>query len=403
MIDTVSYGDHAPAEEVTEEPEETPSETIPSEDEEEETDTSTPPTCSDLQTLELLSLLPDPTGEEETDEMIVIKNTDTETICLDGWVIRDLSKSHTLSGELDGSTTLELPRSITNIALNNTSAETVELVAPDGTVVDSATYEKAIEGAVYTQVDGAWEWTGLSSGTEQPIVSEDDSSDAGDTEDSSASDTVVKKTLLKKQGVVIALPDTFGSQIMYIDGLQLYQYQGEFPDLQIGDVIEVVGTPSKAHGESRLKIADADAITVVGNESVTAASIVLKETESYLGRLVEVTGKVTERSAGRFTLEKDGVRILVIVKEGTGISLSSITLGAELKVTGVVATYDGTVRLMPRSSTDIETVVQALLSAPTPPPRTNPNRTLGLTLAGMTTSAVGARAWWWKRHKKVTA
>ncbi|MEK9131028.1 MAG: hypothetical protein AAB429_02840, partial [Patescibacteria group bacterium] len=58
----------------------------------------------------------------------------------------------------------------------------------------------------------------------------------------------------------------------------------------------------------------------------------------------------------------------------------------------------------PRGETDIEVVEAAVNGAITSSmidePRGLDGRTVGLGLAGATTTAVGARAWWWRRKKK---
>ncbi len=374
-----------------------------------ETQAANESTCSNETMVVILNLMASPEGDDELGEYITIHNNSTNEICLDGWVIRDLSTSYALTGVIAAGADLVLARSETDIALNNTSAETVELVTPDGQVVDIATYEKAIEGAVFTQVDGAWSWTELSAATQSGDVSSVESqTGSDDTSETSTSQSGVSTTKLPKksvvrsvEGVVIAAPDTFGNQIMYIDGLQLFQFAGDFPSLLVGDVIRVLGVPSTTHGEPRLKISSSEKVTIIGSAEVVARAVSIEEVQNHLGHLVQVGGMVKERSGDRFTLEQNGKSVIVVIKDGTKISLSSIALGSTLKVTGVVSIYDGAVRLLPRSSGDIEQILTAtpIVSAP----RTDHgagNRFLGFGLVGATTTAVGARAWWYRKQKK---
>lgn len=365
--------------------------------------------CSLADGLTIIKLFPDPTTDEETDEFIALENVSDETLCLDGWTLSDAVKTYKLEGTLGAHLRLELPRPVTKIALNNTSGEEVNLANSAGEIINKITYEKAEEDAIYTLLDGQWQWQSVRVGAEQAPVQCDDTESGSDAEveggDGSTSDVTKtpKKTSTESrtlEGVVIATPGTFGDQIMYVDGLQLYQYSGDFPAVEVGDVVRVSGVPSTSHGEARLKVASADKVVVVGKESAEPEEITLNEATGAIGRLVKVEGVVTRRSGDRLTLEKNGDVITVIAKDGTDVSFSGMVLGTTLAVTGVVSTYDGSTRLLPRSTEDIETTEQ--VSASDGPADTRPSGapTAGIGLAGITTSAVGARAWWHRRKKK---
>lgn len=377
---------------------------------EKSTVTSTSPICTTTNTLSVIKLLPDPIGDEETDESITLENTGDDPVCLDGWTIGDASKTYKLAGTLSGHLRLELPRSATKIALNNTSSEEVLLTNPAGEVINKISYETAIENSVYTLLDGQWSWQAISARDEQTDVQCPDvtAEPDGSTEDSGGSTSRVRKTTSTKktseqttvEGVVIATPGTFGEQIMYIDGLQLYQYTGDFPAVEVGDVVSVSGVPSTSHGEARLKVASADHVTIVGTDTADPATISLSDTGGYVGRLVRVQGIVTRRSGDRMTLEQNGAAVTVIAKDGTDVSFSGLVLGTELAVTAVVSTYDGSIRLLPRSTEDITSVGEEITeNTDTPTPSTKIS-TAGIGLVGATTTAVGARAWWWRRKKK---
>ncbi len=367
-------------------------------------------TCTASNTLAVIKLLPDPIGDEETDESITLENTGDDPVCLDGWTIGDASKTYKLAGTLSGHLRLELPRSATKIALNNTSSEEVLLTNPAGEVINKISYETAIENSVYTLLDGQWSWQAISARDEQTDVQCPDATaeSDGSTEDSGGSTSRVSKTTSTKktseqttvEGVVIATPGTFGEQIMYIDGLQLYQYTGDFPAVEVGDVVSVSGVPSTSHGEARLKVASADHVTIVGADTANPAAVSVNDTSGYVGRLVRVQGIVTRRSGDRMTLEQDGAAVTVIAKDGTDVSFSGLVLGTELAVTAVVSTYDGSIRLLPRSTEDITSVGEEITeNTDTPTPSTKIS-TAGIGLVGATTTAVGARAWWWRRKKK---
>jgi len=319
-------------------------------------------------TLEIVKLLPDPEGEEITDEYIVLYNFGSEPVNLEGWTIGDIAKTLNLHGVLPAGLLLTLPRSVTKIALNNTSSETVTLVSPEGDIIDVVTYEKAQEGFAYVKGDAGWFWTRILAEVEPTDVSVDEfggsveSSTQTNHSDSSViskktTNTSKKKISASKQttleGVVIATPGTFGRQIMYINGMQLYQYYGDFPDLVVGDAVRVVGEKSTSRGEARLKLAKASAILVTGSDYVVPLDVSLSDFSAEIGTLIRVQGDVIQRSGDRFVIEQDGEELLVVIKDGTQISLSVVELGSPITVTGVLTTYNGKLKLLPRSPNDL--------------------------------------------------
>jgi hypothetical protein len=92
--------------------------------------------------IRMTSLLPDPTGDDYLEERITLKNTGTSPVNLTAWKVRDLAEN---SWPLDGLGTMapgaevSIKRNGQPMALNN-GGDTVELVAPDGTVVQTVDY-----------------------------------------------------------------------------------------------------------------------------------------------------------------------------------------------------------------------------------------------------------------------
>jgi Lamin Tail Domain len=106
--------------------------------------------------IRITKLLPDPVGDDFTEERASLKNTGAVPVNLAAWKLRDLAEN---SWQLDGLGTLapgaevSIKRNGQSMSLNN-NGDTVELVAPDGTVVQTASYGKATAGQEVT-VDGA--------------------------------------------------------------------------------------------------------------------------------------------------------------------------------------------------------------------------------------------------------
>lgn len=413
VIDAHDYGDSVeiPLTETTPEP--SVDATEPEETVEEPVEIEAP--VEIVKTLRVKEMLPNPEGDEAIGEYIIIENFGADPIMLDGWELADETRAYALAGELDALTSLTLSRSLTNLALNNTSAETVTLTSPEGDVIDTVTYERAEEGVVYARDDAGWNWEGVSASAESEIIP--DTQPEPNVVGSNTSKTThpdpkpsvarasgrsVASSTQTHEGVVVALPGTFGSQVMYIDGLQIYQYYGDFPALAIGDVVRATGTPSSNHGEPRLKISSASSLSIIGTQEVAPLLATLSELDGQTGKLIQVAGLVLERSEDRFILEENGVELEVVLKEGSGIAASSVEPGQHLTVTGVLSVYDGKWKLLPRSTDDLvfETT-EAVAGATVEEHHGIGAAAWGTLLASATAAAVAGR-WWFVRKQKRT-
>lgn len=96
----------------------------------------------------MTAMLPDPAGDDYLEERITIKNSGTLPVNLTAWKVRDLAEN---SWPLDGlgtvspGTEVSIKRNGQPMALNN-GGDTVELVAPDGTVVQTVDYGRVSAG-----------------------------------------------------------------------------------------------------------------------------------------------------------------------------------------------------------------------------------------------------------------
>ena len=314
-------------------------------------------------TLRLAELLPNPDGEDTTLEFVVLENFGDTLVDLTDWVLTDGATDYKMNGELAAGLRLILPRPITHIALNN-DEDTLELIAPDGRTIETLSYEKSIEGASYIRSSTGFDWHHEDHPDESCPVSE--SEDANNSEvvvagtPTAATSSAKQKTKSSAaasttlEGVVIAPPGIFSSQTMYMDGMQLYQYQGDFPELVVGDLVRATGVLSTAYGEPRLKLAGAEAIQTLGSTNVEPVELTMLELEEAVGELVRVSGMVTERGTNRVLLEDESGSVTVVLKEGTEIPNSLFSVGSRYAITGVVSSYNGELRLLPRFETDIE-------------------------------------------------
>lgn len=97
--------------------------------------------------LRIVSLLPNPAGEDETDEEVTIRNIGTIAVSLSGWRLRDLADN---LWPLDGVTLqpgeeLRLRRNREALSLNN-GGDRIRLLDPNGAIVHSIEYGPVREG-----------------------------------------------------------------------------------------------------------------------------------------------------------------------------------------------------------------------------------------------------------------
>jgi RecJ-like exonuclease len=166
-------------------------------------------------------------------------------------------------------------------------------------------------------------------------------------------------------GVVAVEPGVLGSQYFYIvdptvstttlPGIQIYSYKKDFPKLQRGDRIEVVGELSEASGELRIKTAEAASMRVIGHVgdptplSVDIAAI----GEPLEGSFVRVHGEVTEIKGSYMYLDDGTGEIKVYFKSATGINKKLVALGDLAEVRGLIHQTKTDYQLLPRSQKDI--------------------------------------------------
>jgi hypothetical protein len=102
--------------------------------------------------MRIVSLLPNPPGDERQAEEIVLRNTGSTTVNLGGWVLRDaagLTWSLASAGTLAPGAQRTIRRSGQAMSLNN-DGDTIVLVNADGDIVQSVSYPAMAEGQRFT-------------------------------------------------------------------------------------------------------------------------------------------------------------------------------------------------------------------------------------------------------------
>lgn len=330
-----------------------------------------------VDTLRLNELLPNPEGNEATDEWFELVN-EGRSGTLKGWVVTD------------GQSTFELPDTVvaedelvvfgiaeTGVTLNNTG-DALYLIDPNDQIVQGVEYDAPPEAQSFSRFGDSWAWaTTLTPGTgnvadaeeeEAPADSDGSSGDgiSGDDTEEETPDTVEQLTIadiktleqgtaVTVQGVVEVEDGPLGGQVIYIQddtaGIQIYSYHKDFPsDMVRGSLVSVTGVMSSAYDEVRVN-ADEGGISVVEQQDEVTPKAVDELVVDDVGSLVVVSGQVSSKTSNRLTLD-NGME--VYVKSTTGISLSGVAAENSVQVVGIVNQYNDTLRLLPREQEDIQ-------------------------------------------------
>lgn len=330
--------------------------------------------------IELSELLPDPEGSDATDEWIELANTGNSAVNLFGWQIADASKTYVIeeSLELGAGEYYYVSVTETKLSLNN-SGETITLYDPANDVMDEVEYPAAETGESYARISGTWQWTSqltpgevnqfsASAATSDTGISPDvavrSGNESGDTSASDATQAVYSIAAAKQlpkgedvtvQGTVNALPEIYSTQYFYIQddtsGIQIYSSQKTFPELVVGDVVTIQGTTSEANGEVKINITAVEDISVDETGQTITPLEVTEYIETDLGKLVIVTGEVTEKSGSTIVLDSGWN---VYFKRGSGLKTSSLTEGQHIQAVGVLTASNDGVRVLPRGTDDVQ-------------------------------------------------
>lgn len=159
------------------------------------------------------------------------------------------------------------------------------------------------------------------------------------------------------RGIVNCLPGMLSEQYFYIQdetsGVQIYSYYKRFPQLQIGDYIEVMGVLSAS--KQRIKTYSIDNFLLIGSGNNINPVTIRKNTrlEEYFGCLVFTSGIVIGKKNNKITISIDGNKFVIYLKDATGIKPSILKVGDMVKIYGIIDEYQGEYRINPRFLEDI--------------------------------------------------
>lgn len=168
-----------------------------------------------------------------------------------------------------------------------------------------------------------------------------------------------KGSPVRVRGTVIVLPGIFGSQYFYItdgwSGIQIFQYKKDFPELAVGDLVEVSGAVSEANGIKRINFKTSRDVDILSTENaVSSTPYNIEELgEDNLGSLARVRGEITEIKTNYMYVDDGEAEIKVYFKKGASIDKSKFKEGDLAEVIGVLEKSAEELQIWPRSDNDI--------------------------------------------------
>ncbi len=329
---------------------------------------STSPYTPTNHTIFINELYPNPPGDDTQGEFIELINIGATPFDLSLWTLDDDeegSRPYTIPEYtiIDPNNFLTFPRSQTKLALNNTH-DAVRLFASNEQLVDSIYFDKIAEGASYIKLGNEWRWTEQPTPGELNVLVEPSTLAKKSSEPARhiALEDIRQHEIgehITTTGIIAVAPRTFGKTTLYIvgsPGIQLYMHSGEWPELSVGEIVEVTGTLSTVQGEHRLKLTSADVITRMGTQEIVspltlAAADIAKEYEGYL---VTIEGEVVQKRGNSFYLDDGTEEVRAYIKDSTGIDAKAYKKGDYLAITGLVSQTRAGFRILPRNADDIE-------------------------------------------------
>jgi len=120
-------------------------------------------------------ILPSPKGSDAENEWFEIFNQNNFRVNLEGWQIRDIKgriKTYTFPKNtfINPQEFLVFQRPVTKITLNN-EGDGLNLIQPDGKIIDSITYQKAPLGQSFNRLNSDWEWSSVLTPGKKNIIS----------------------------------------------------------------------------------------------------------------------------------------------------------------------------------------------------------------------------------------
>ena len=169
--------------------------------------------------------------------------------------------------------------------------------------------------------------------------------------------TITTKTSNKAitvRGIVSALPGMISKKYFYIEnsdrGWQIYHYKGLFPDLHLGDEIEISGRLSSIG--YRIIIDDPNDINIISSSNKIIIAAIINNSDLNIARLVSVEGIIMQKSGNKIIISANNQEYIIYLKN-IKYDKKLLKVGNYLHITGIVEKYQNQLRIVPRIESDL--------------------------------------------------
>ena len=162
------------------------------------------------------------------------------------------------------------------------------------------------------------------------------------------------------KGLVAVEPNILGKTVFYLDGVQIYSYYQDWPELKLGDYLQVTGVTSQAGGEIRIKTKNKnDMIVLEHRDPPTPRELSMAEIgEETEGWLAKLTGELTEIHGDYLYFDDGAGEAKVYLKDTANLDTSQLMEGQRVSITGIISQTESGYRVLPRYQSDIEVLEQ---------------------------------------------
>jgi len=302
-------------------------------------------------------------------EYIKIKNSSTTTMDISGWELKYNGKVYQIpeNSFINSGESLVFYKIITKFSLSNSGGK-VSLWNSEKNLVNSFEFAKSGQGEIATEITEDY----LAELVKKEVVKQSLKSKIKlirnlSLEEIRNSSQKGDKVITK--GAVVVMPNIFGSQYFYISdgksGIQVYQHFKDFPELKVGDLVEIHGEVSQTGNIKRIKLKSSGDIKIIEEEvnsplerggGVLESLVIDKIDElgdEYLGSLVNIQGEITEIKTNYLYLDDGSSEIKVYFKPGSKITSHNFVVGENMEITGVLENTSSGLQVWPRNQDDI--------------------------------------------------
>ncbi len=165
-------------------------------------------------------------------------------------------------------------------------------------------------------------------------------------------------TEVRVQGKVAVEPGVLAKSYFYITGspgIQIYYSKSDWPKLTLGDNIGVIGVLAESGGETRLRLASKQDITIISKSdpplplAVETGSI----DENVEGYLVKITGELAEKKGSSWLIDDGSGAAKITFQTSAKIKKPTVKVGEWLEIIGLVSETKTGYRILPRYQSDI--------------------------------------------------